>query len=776
MKTDGSRLQDPQLALSIYQQMRDADIPASMSRAKIDAMVNGENPFEQEMLDETGQSDAANFNTREAAFIIEEEKLAYEDLVAKKKLVTIECEYGDRQLRVRYSNVIANEFSKLIHAWDSFPFQYNILVGQNITHGVGVAVFDDEVSFQWKAVGWSDFKLPRDTPATESAISIAAASIPIELSELYDALKVCEETGSDIWNVDLLRSVIATESAKLLSTNGFVNSDNWEYIEAKLKENATAFGNASACKLWVIHFWIKEEDGTVTHAKVIDPAYQADGKDINGWLYFNKSQFKSINDCIVVFTYDNPISGKYHACRGRGWSIQPQVVANNILVCRLADGAMAATMNLTQLTNPTQTDLDRLAVAHVGNNEILPPGLNYVDRKLPDYTTSVLPVINFLQGSLQRNNTGARPQVAELEKNAPSMAYQIAAQNNASISASALNRFYRQLDKLFTTMFRRAIDPDYQECDIGGELVKEFRRKLTEQGVTQEILEKVKSVKASRSIGAGSAANRLLALQRVEQRQGSFDPEGRRNLTYDIVAEEVGEDLADRYVEPVLPQEQRQPIDTSIATFESFMFESMKPAPVLPNQDHFSHVSTHLKPLVERMDQLEQAGENVDIQMLIQTHDVLMTALPHIATHTQYMSGDRARMQEVKGLIQITQQLSASGDRLANQITRLQKAEQAAMQAEQERQQQKQAAYIAELEQKAQQQGPDQSKAQAALIQAQVRAQIMESEHKQKMRQKEEEFQLEKAMLDARNAANMLNSAELLRRKTEEEMLKNKQQ
>jgi hypothetical protein len=761
MNTEGSRLQDPTLALSIWQQMKTDDEHASQQRAQVDAMVNGEEPFDPEVLAETGQADAANFNLRESALMVSQECSAYEDLISGRSLITVRCTEGDMATRTRHEGIIATEFSRLIRSWDGFRYWYNLMVRQRVTHGLGVFFFTDETDFRPKSCGWCDFKLPRDTPALESAINIATILLPMDLSTLNEALTASEETDSPLWNRKLLKELIQEESGKILSYNTN-RMDSWEYIEKTLKENSVYFGSNQSSKVWVVHFFITEADGSVSHGYLLEtnqPNPGAQDKSTE-WLYFNKSRYKSINEALITFPYDNTISGTYHAIRGRGWIIQPQVITNTALACRMADGAMSATMNLLQVKNASQTDLDRLSVAHFGNNELLPPGVDYIDRKPIDVTRAVLPVMEWLENVLRKNNTGAKPQIPALDKNAPAIAHQLEAQNNAALSASALNQFYTQLDKLFWQMFRRATASDYEEGDPGWELVETFRKRLTDKGIDQKILDKVEEVTARRVVGAGSAANRILTLQRLEQRQGAFDPEGRHNLTFDIVAEEVGEDSAERYMSPTLMETQRQPVDTSIAMFETFMFESRKPVQVLPNQDHFVHVSQHLPPLAAMMDQLEQLGERVEIEQLINTHEVLMTALPHIATHTNYMAGDRARQKEVKGIIQMSQQLAAADERLINQITRLQEAQAEAEAAEQERQQQEFAAYVKDLEAKAQQGGPEASGAQAKIIEAQVKARISEAEHQQKLIHREREFNQARALKDAANAAEMIRKAE----------------
>jgi len=309
-------------------------------------------------------------------------------------------------------------------------------------------------------------------------------------------------------------------------------------------------------------------------------------------------------------------------------------------------------------------------------------------------------------------------------------------------------------------MFRRATTDGYLPTDPGGDLVIEFRKRLKRRRVPLDALSYVTEIKSTRSVGAGSAANRLLAFQRLERLQGSFDPEGRRNLTADILSEEVGFENVDRYLQPIAVTEQRMPIDMKVAEFENTKFELGKQSNVLPNEDHFVHIQVHLPMLTELISSVEQGAGQLPIEQLAQTYSILMAGLPHCAQHVEQMSADRSRRAETKQAIQIVQQLSASSDRLRNQIVRLQEAQQEAEAAEMARQQEQQAAYVADLERKVQEGGPDSGKAQAKLIEAQVMARLKEAEFEQKLSQREREFNQKLALRDAEAAQRLIASAE----------------
>jgi hypothetical protein len=346
-----------------------------------------------------------------------------------------------------------------------------------------------------------------------------------------------------------------------------------------------------------------------------------------------------------------------------------------------------------------------------------------------------------LEEQLRKNNTGARPQIAALDKNSPAIAHQLEAENNAAISNSALNRFYLQLDKIHKEIARRVSDPTYDRTAPGGELVYEFRKALIMRGA-EEALNHITEVKSTRVVGAGSSANRLLAYQRLWQVAGSMDPEGRRNLVEDIISEEVGQENVDRYLPPLAPEEARVPVDTAIAQFENNFFQDEKPSMVYANQDHFTHMSVHLPPIIETMNAYNEHGQNADLETLMKVFKVSMVAIPHCAQHIEFMSFDKSRAPETKQAIEIIQQASASSDRMRNQITRLMTAMEEGEKAEMARQQEEYTAYVASLEEKLRnsQGGDGEFEIQKQLVDAKAKAIARDIEFQQKLQHREAEF------------------------------------
>jgi hypothetical protein len=154
---------------------------------------------------------------------------------------------------------------------------------------------------------------------------------------------------------------------------------------------------------------------------------------------------------------------------------------------------------------------------------------------------------------------------------------------------------------------------------------------------------------AVRSIGHGSAANRLLALRDLNQLAGSYDEVGRRNLVRDLTAERVGRDLVDRYAPP--SPEPRDTADAKIALLENQSMQSGLPVPVLPTELHGMHLRMHA-PLLQQLLAGVAEGQLDPVAVL----PILELLQAHCVDHTEMLAGDPSAAAEVAGMRQLLQQ------------------------------------------------------------------------------------------------------------------------
>ena len=103
-----SRLKNAQAAFSIYQNLLDADLDSASQRVRVQAMLDGEPPYNPTTLRNLGQSYRSNLNFLEASADLEYALSAYSDLVnGVPMLAQVKTKFGDATQRGNYNQIIS---------------------------------------------------------------------------------------------------------------------------------------------------------------------------------------------------------------------------------------------------------------------------------------------------------------------------------------------------------------------------------------------------------------------------------------------------------------------------------------------------------------------------------------------------------------------------------------------------------------------------------------------------------------------------------------------
>jgi hypothetical protein len=317
--------------------------------------------------------------------------------------------------------------------------------------------------------------------------------------------------------------------------------------------------------------------------------------------------------------------------------------------------------------------------------------LKIVEKAVPNLQQNIIPVISDMAQQMQ-NNSGAYQTRAVGGDSASRTAYEVRAQlqKESILSSASINLFYHPWKRLLNETYRRLARRGYSANEPGGREAVEFRKRCLKRGVPEEAIYRVRSVEPVRAIGYGSPQMRMAAVDETMSIFGSLDEMGRINLLRDRIAARFGQEVVDRYLPP--PNTAlRPPLDFKIAVLENATMSSGSPIPTSPGENHFIHASTHLN----AMDQLDQAvaqGASNPMEAL----QAFQMFLPHLGEHLDALGSDLVRKDQVALMRQRHQQISASAQRLQDELQAQMENQQKAEQAEAERQQTAmQAEYVA---------------------------------------------------------------------------------
>jgi hypothetical protein len=706
-----TRLKDVKSAVSVFSTLLKADEKSSVNRARVDAMFDGVAPYDSGKLLVSGQSLKTNLNFGEAQRILDVALSAYVDLYSSlERFVNVQATTGERSEVGPKEEIVAEELTHLFRSWPEFHSSYLRLCTTFIKHGVGITYFDSADDWRFKVGSFADMLIPRQTPATEENIDIAVGRRQYHLHELYAFIRNEKAAKAVGWDIDEVKRVMV----KNVSTYSTLRSDNYEVLQAEFKNNDLHAGIQNPT-VDVLHFWVREIDGTVSH-------YICAENSPKEFMYKRPSRYAKPEQAYILFSYGVGSNGTYHSIRGLGQRIFNHIQISNRLRCQQIDGAMLSSAVMIQPEN--QRSLDELQFTFYGAYAVMSPNVKIIEKAIPNLATAVQPALQDLTQQLQLNTDTIStygPQQGSPYRNQMQVVSDMDVATR--ISGATLNLFYSSWHRLMREMVRRVVQSKKQ-----GPAVKDFYSRCEKRGVDAEFIKKldVERTKAVRSIGSGSLANRLVSLRELQGISGQFDDVGRRNLTRDIVSTRVGHDMADRYTPANV--ESRPTVDSKIAILENNLLQQGQPVPVVSNELHGQHLQVHA-PLLQQLIEGINTGQ-VDPQQAL---PALQALYQHIGETAQFAAGDPA----LEGLVsQIKQDLQYAEEAINNTMKALEKIQRDQAQAAEESGEQPT--------------GP--SEVDLKLQKAQVDMEISQQKAELDMSIKQRKFEQEQAIRDAKAA------------------------
>lgn len=733
-KPPATRLKDANSAHELYRKLVEADDSSSANRAAFQAMFDGEPPYDDEELEAAAQGYRTNLNFGEAETLLEQAQAAYVDILhSVENLVSVKVTEGEGAKRVEWEDIISDEVTRAIRAWPAFNYNYLANCRNFIADGVSISFFENELDWRWRVASLSDFRIPRQTPASESEIEVAACTRSFQAHQLYQFVKdpkVAQEAG---WNVAEVRRAISEARSSPQATY-----DEWEKTQRELKNNDIYFG-ATASEIKVVHLWVQEFDGSVSHFIIREDGGSED------FLYKKLSRFPSMDRALVFFTYGIGTNGTYHSIRGLGYKIYPHVQVSNRLRCQLVDAALLASTVLTQAES--EEAAEQMGLIYGGSISMLSPGTKAIDRNLPNLGTAVMPAISDMSAQLQARAGGYTSNALNDTRERTKFEVATQLEQLSRLSVTSLNLFYEPWQRLLREATRRLLRRGYTRNEPGGRAARDVRLRCMQRGVPPQVIDSVDFDRtvAVRAVGAGSQAARQLIYSELDAARGDMDVQGRIQFARDRAASRIGWDNVDKYI-PQVP-DARPTTDERFAEIENNTLEFGGEVTARPNDLHSVHIQVHLARLQKRAEGVDAGQEELKAAAI-----PMQRIHQHAVQHLEMLVADAAGGQEVN---LFRQQLQQIGEYIFNGIKQLQ-AEQA--QAARQQAQQPAPGGAAPDQDAALKQMAHVAEIQREMEKHRVRLRSLEDEHNLRMALKEREAALKQALDDADAAAKILRN------------------
>lgn len=616
-------------ALSIYWELRQADQLSAVNRIQIQAILDGAPPYNPREAARRGMGDVANVNFGFMEDALSMFEAPFNDLFEEEVLFTTPTKWGtDIQKRQEDSQIIAEEFTKLISQLPGTEFERPNMVRMFGLHGVSVPYFPDQRGIEWETATMGDFLIPRHVRAKVGSIEVACFVKDWLTSDLYKFIKHPEAAAEEGWNVEEVKKQI--KAAHPQTSNNW-NPERWEE-DWKNNDIAMSLGRCKTVR--AVTMFVTSLNGPVA-------MYIFSEEGSSDFMYKNLKKYDNQSEAYTMMTDSVGTNGFYHGVRGIGYKLFEIVKQLNMLWSSFIDAIRTSSKMVIQPSD--DNSMENLNMVHFGPYVVMPPNVKIVPWTFPNLQQTIIPGLNLMTNVLSEK-VGKYTSEADLNQAKEQTRAEVMARLDqvSKLSVSRLNLFLEGFTRLGREQLRRVIRRDWTMVDRNGPEVLAFYAACKRRGVNAEAIHNIDltEVHAVKPIGSGSAAARQGIYERLWQVFPYMDEEGKNLFLRDVTRTTGGITAADKYM-PKIPG-LRPPIDKKIAMLENGQMGNGVFTPVEPNELHAVHIPVHLQKIQELIEALlptemrpPMVSEEEAIPALSLLQEHTMTHLGFIEHHPQ---------------------------------------------------------------------------------------------------------------------------------------------
>ena len=627
---------------STFQALFIADFQAMRARALVQSEVDGNPPYSDCEDRKYGVGGRTNVNW---GYLTQSQSDIEEPYISLFESIdvfgTTPTDYGSELDRQRHGQIIAEEITRMIRNWPDWPFTLQMTVHLFTMFGVSFTFREDRNDWRWKVYDLSYLKMPRRTRASINDVDIVTCKVEMLPSQLYRKIENEEAATLAGWDVEAVKAAMKSATQRAADTS------NPQEMERTYKDQ-DYFTGLSATTVDIVHGFIRECDGTVTHLIA-----RYDG--VGPFLYKCEGLYQDMSELVTAYTFGVGSNGDFYAIRGNAWRGHNGSASLNMLTCKFLDQACSAATPHIQASSEDAV-IDQM-IRPRGPYNVVDQGTTFVEVPHANYQQTLIPAIEQVQGIFAMRT---RSSSSTRANNAPKTAEEIKTQNeiDGRLNAAQTDLFFTSWKNDFKEVVRRSCARDASEAYPGGKEIFEFRRRCMKRGVPIDAIYNVDvaSIEINRDIGKGSAQERRSAFGALMPIIGQFDQEGQNILRRQF----VGSYTDSQFARLIVPDQAgaRPPIDLQVANMENSLMKLGQEAQIEPNQDHVVHVGSHLAVVSEINGALEQAQITLE-----EAIPKMFPIWKHAGEHMQFISPENPLYPEFKEALQQVGEVVINGQK-----------------------------------------------------------------------------------------------------------------
>jgi len=708
----------------------EANSERSRFNAKIKGCIDGNPPYNPAKLRAAGQAYRANVNFMEFDAAVSAALVPYYDLFSGSRYYAEVKTYRgkDPDERERFSRIITEEFDKMLKEFDGFDFNIQSMLNDYIVFGRGFTMWEDTFDWIFTHVPQHRIYVPDGTECSTEKLEVLVIRSAYRVHQLWKHIRNRSAADARGWKTENTARAMMDASQEQANDTSQTGA-TYELLQQKITDRDLSESMRSNV-VKVAHLFVREFDNSITHMIVEEEApkrTQGKARTLE-FLYYKENEYKKFNQAVATFFFETR-DGSWNGTLGFGRKNYSAYEVKNRMWNTAIDNVFLRSGITLQARS--QSAIENTALVQVGALSILPPDYEVQQASIYGDVESQIAMNRAMDGMLTSNTGIYRPKLDQPSGN-PRTATEIQAQfsNNATLTNSAVNRFYSQLDKFYRELYRRAVASENYSVD-GAPLAKQFMDACRARGVPDFVIKDSQNcITACRTMGNGSIYMRQQSVTQTAPLVPMFNEKGRKAWLDDSIAAYAGYGAVERW-NPQRPEDQLPDDQAALAVMENGLLASGAPVQWTPTNNDLIHAQVHLQGASQAAASIEQGGDPVKIVAALDMFG------PHIGIHIEELSKDPSRKSEVQLLTEQVKQLAAITDQIREQI-----AERAEEQAE----------AAAESQEAAGEMSLDSAKLAHDM-------KLKEAKSQQALRQKEEKHRQQMALADAKTAFSIQQMA-----------------
>lgn len=729
----------------IVWEMRLADYPRGLNRARMNNLYNGAPPYTDE--EQTQNRIVTNVNSLEGTKILHDARRQFATaFTTSDPLFTADVDHGPVWKRREQGSRVTLLINKLVKA--SLPYLEcrRSVFAMNVLHGIGPSMWEDKELWCPDPRGIEDVLIPSGTLVSLKNLPFFAIYRQYTGAELY---RITHGPKVDpAWNMPLVESALAwvDGQAQALMSGSWPEVWSPEKMSERMKEDGGLYASDKVPTIdtFDIYFWNDEGKKSGWNRRIVLDAWGQPGvggiatRDASKYGAGSKSEFlynpgtRKYADKlsqIVHFQFADAscvAPFRYHSVRSLGFLLYAVCQLQNRLRCKFNDHVFENLLQYFRVANPA--DAERLSKVDLIDKGIIPEGLSFVTQQERwQVNEGVVDQAIQMNRQSMADNSSSFTQDFDFDKE---KAAETATRTMAKVNASAamvgamLNQAYEYQNFQYQEIARRFCIKNSKDPDV-----RKFRVECLKAGVPEEALNVERwNVQAVRVIGNGNKQLQVAMADKLLAIRPTLDPDGQKEVDrIYILANSDDASLAERLV----PEQKK--ISDSMHDAQLAAGTLMMGLPVTLKQgiNHTEYVETLLHSMATVVKRIEATGGMATANEIAG----LQNMAGHIGQHIQIIAQDEREKARVKQY----------GDDLG-QLMNLVKAYQQRLQ---------------EQQQQAAQQGGGQedaelqAKIKATLTTAETKNKLASESHAQKTAQRQIQFEQQQTQNAQKHAADL---------------------